>query len=427
MKTGLTASMPRRTLLGPWRGSKPAAPRFVRQGEWVRAQIVLVGACHPRDQRLLGRDGPPGARGPPRPSAGGCREQYPYRARQIRVLAGRGLRRLWDHGHRDERVERRLLCARRRWIQLCARPAHPLRRAGRPCRDRTAPPRLDVGRRQHRRPDRGHGVRRAEGREELPPERNHRAQVAGRLSDPLGLFRPQPRRVGPSAFPRLLGVVQGALDRTHGVIEMSPSSAKEPFRRGLKTAFLAATLVASTATGVTPARAGWATLPNAPIAPSGYERHDDLFFVSPDSGWVVNGAGEIHRTTDGGESWTHQATLPNYLRCVGFATPFKGWAGTLFGDPLLYATTDAGVTWTPVTNIPPPLPFGICGLSVVNASVAYGCGRYDGPPAVLIKTSDGGATWTSRDMEPLATALIDCHFFDESNGLAVGGDRKSVV
>jgi photosystem II stability/assembly factor-like uncharacterized protein len=39
----------------------------------------------------------------------------------------------------------------------------------------------------------------------------------------------------------------------------------------------------------------------------------------------------------------------------------------------------------------------------------------------MIKTIDGGATWTSRDMEPLATALIDCHFFDVSNGLAVGG------
>jgi photosystem II stability/assembly factor-like uncharacterized protein len=170
-----------------------------------------------------------------------------------------------------------------------------------------------------------------------------------------------------------------------------------------------------------PASAGWVTLPNAPVAPISYGRHDDVDFVSSDSGWVVNGAGEIHRTTDGGQSWTLQATLPTYLRCVGFASPLMGWAGSLFGPTLLYATGDAGVTWTPVTNIPDPLPFGICGLSVVNSSVVYGCGRYDGPPAILIKTTDGGATWTSRDMEPLATSLIDVHFFDELNGLAVGG------
>src|SRR5262249_33328634 len=147
-------------------------------------------------------------------------------------------------------------------------------------------------------------------------------------------------------------------------------SLQECSRRARRAVLVAMLLTASAAFCTTPARAGWATLPNAPIAPSAYERHDDLFFVSPDSGWVVNGAGEVHRTTDGGQSWTHQATLPNYLRCVGFATPLKGWAGTLYGDPLLYATDDAGATWTPVTNIPNPLPYGICGLSVVNASVA---------------------------------------------------------
>lgn len=173
--------------------------------------------------------------------------------------------------------------------------------------------------------------------------------------------------------------------------------------------------------GAGPAVAGWITLPNAPLAPSSYERFDDVFFVSPDSGWIVNGGGEIYRTTDGGQSWTLQTTVPNYLRSVGFATRLKGWAGALYGPPLLYATVDAGATWTPVLNIPDPQPTGICGLSVVNDSVAYGCGRYDGPPATMIKTTDGGVTWTSWDMAAYATALIDCHFFDELHGFAVGG------
>src|SRR6185295_17214145 len=160
---------------------------------------------------------------------------------------------------------------------------------------------------------------------------------------------------------------------------------------------------------------------------------DDVYFVSPDSGWVVNGAGEIHRTTDGGQTWTHQTTVANYLRCVGFATSLKGWAGALFGPPLLYVTNDAGVTWTAITGIPNPQPTGICGLSVVNASVVYGVGRYDGPPATLIKTTNGGATWTTLDMAPYATSLIDVHFFDPLNGIAVGGtgpnltDRHAVI
>ena len=184
---------------------------------------------------------------------------------------------------------------------------------------------------------------------------------------------------------------------------------------------LAAVSMASLAA---PVRAGWVTLPNGPIAPNA--RHDDVFFASPDSGWVVNGSGQILRTTDGGDSWTLQTTTSNYLRSVGFATTLKGWAGALFGTPLVYATNDAGVTWTPITNIPDPQPTGICGLSVVNSNVVYGVGRYDGPPAILIKTTDGGATWTSRDMAPYATSLIDVHFFDELNGLAVGGTGSSL-
>jgi len=170
-----------------------------------------------------------------------------------------------------------------------------------------------------------------------------------------------------------------------------------------------------------PSSAGWTTLPNAPVAPGGPERFDDVCFASPDSGWIVDGSGEIHRTTDGGQSWTLQAQLHTYLRSVGFANRMKGWAGNLLGSPLLYATSNAGATWTPVTNIPNPQPDGICGLWVVDDSVAYGCGRFDGPPAVVIKTTDGGATWTSRDMEPQAASLIDCFFFDRNHGFVVGG------
>jgi photosystem II stability/assembly factor-like uncharacterized protein len=185
--------------------------------------------------------------------------------------------------------------------------------------------------------------------------------------------------------------------------------------------------------GATLAWAGWTTLPNAPTAPALFGRHDDLFFAGPDSGWVVNGGGEIFRTIDGGESWTLQVTLPTYLRSVGFANPLKGWAGSLLSAPLLYATNDGGVVWTPVLNIPPPQPNGICGIWVVNASVVYGCGRYDGPPARMIKTTDGGTTWTSWDMAAYASSLIDCFFLDESRGFVVGGigpslqDRHAVI
>ena len=179
-----------------------------------------------------------------------------------------------------------------------------------------------------------------------------------------------------------------------------------------------------------PATAGWDELPNAPFANG---RHDDVFFVNPDLGWVVNGDGEIWRTTDGGDSWERQLLAPEiYFRAVGFANAQKGWVGNLSGSPLLYATTDGGANWTPMDNIPAPRPTGICGIWVVNESTVYACGRYDGPPRV-IKTTDGGATWTSKDLAPIATSLIDIYFTDADHGMVVGGlgtgfsNRKAIV
>jgi photosystem II stability/assembly factor-like uncharacterized protein len=182
----------------------------------------------------------------------------------------------------------------------------------------------------------------------------------------------------------------------------------------------------------TPARAagGWYVLPNAPVANG---RHDDIFFIDANRGWVVNGDGEIYRTTDGGSSWVQQLVIPStYFRAAGFVNAQKGWVGNLEGTPLFYVTTNGGTTWTPQDNVPNPRPPGICGISVVNQSVVYACGRYDGP-ARVVKTINGGTTWTSTDLSQLANTLIDIYFVDANRGLAVGGigstfsNRRAVV
>lgn len=165
-------------------------------------------------------------------------------------------------------------------------------------------------------------------------------------------------------------------------------------------------------------------------------RHDDVCFVNSQVGWVVNTSGFIYKTTDGGTSWTTLVESPtSTFRCVGFANESKGWVGNLtidlncFGTPgdpvLLYATTDGGTTWTPVTGLPEPLPLGLCGMDVVDEDVVYIVGRVC-DPARIVKTTDGGATWESIDMVGLADRLIDCLFVDAQTGFVVGG-RDDVV
>ena len=86
---------------------------------------------------------------------------------------------------------------------------------------------------------------------------------------------------------------------------------------------------------------------NAPAA----KPYDDIWFVTPDVGWAVNSSGHILHTTDGGLSWTEQFHVTAdenadvWLRCLGFANPSRGWAGTTSGEHRLYETKDGGNTW----------------------------------------------------------------------------------
>jgi photosystem II stability/assembly factor-like uncharacterized protein len=150
-------------------------------------------------------------------------------------------------------------------------------------------------------------------------------------------------------------------------------------------------------------------------------RIDGIHFVNPRLGWIATGSGSIRHSSDRGETWALQYSNPNlYFRSLMFADSLHGWAGTLVTSSVLLTTTNGGAQWTAVTNIPDPKPMGICGLWVASSQVIYGVGAYSGP-ARVIKSADGGATWTSSDLAPLASTLIDVFFFNELEGFIVGG------
>jgi photosystem II stability/assembly factor-like uncharacterized protein len=76
-----------------------------------------------------------------------------------------------------------------------------------------------------------------------------------------------------------------------------------------------------------------------------------VVFISTSRGWLVNVRGEIHRTDDGGGTWTLMYNQANtFFRSVGFATALKGWVGNLnhfnasTPQNALYETTDGGST-----------------------------------------------------------------------------------
>ena len=200
-----------------------------------------------------------------------------------------------------------------------------------------------------------------------------------------------------------------------------------------KILFVLIVLIISNHSLLSQTQCGWNDLSNAPFL-NNY-KHDDIYFVNPDIGWVVNGpvsvgdSGMIHKTTNGGQSWTHQfSVLGSRFRSVGFVDSLKGFVGNLGAGisssitdtNIFYQTIDGGNTWNSVQNLTGPRPKGICGINVVNDTLIYAVGRLYGPSR-FIRSNDGGNTWISQDMSAYAGMLIDLYFWTPDSGIVVGG------
>ena len=172
----------------------------------------------------------------------------------------------------------------------------------------------------------------------------------------------------------------------------------------------------------------WRPLPSA-VTNIDNQRFDDVFFINENVGWAANGAyAAVYKTTDGGATWATQLTEESlggnyYFRNIEFLNENIGFLGTL--NSLFLKTIDGGTNWIPVTNLPVN-PGAICGLDTVGTSTVYGCGAYFSP-ALIIKSTDSGASWTSIDMSSYATALVEIQFLDENIGYASGATASGGV
>jgi photosystem II stability/assembly factor-like uncharacterized protein len=156
-------------------------------------------------------------------------------------------------------------------------------------------------------------------------------------------------------------------------------------------------------------------------------RHDDIWFISPDIGWAVNSAGKIIHTKDGGKSWANQRVdpveLPNtYLRCMSFSGPTDGWVGAIRGRRI--RRTQDGVNWVAIPEESlPRRPGRVCGICAASKDVVYASGTQnpDEDNTGVMRTTDGGRSWSELPIGDRANLLIDIYFTDEMHGWVVGG------
>src|SRR6185503_4465152 len=93
-----------------------------------------------------------------------------------------------------------------------------------------------------------------------------------------------------------------------------------------------------------------------------------------------------------------------WCRSVEFINTQKGFVGAFDYDSVshsnvLRVTTDGGSSWTDITpQLDPRAQKGICGLSVADSNTIYGCGNWFQDSAYIVKSIDGGSTWSFIDM-----------------------------
>jgi photosystem II stability/assembly factor-like uncharacterized protein len=154
--------------------------------------------------------------------------------------------------------------------------------------------------------------------------------------------------------------------------------------------------------------------------------HDlnSLYFTDSLYGWVAGDSGTMLHTEDGGNTWTFQESQTfNNIRHVFFLDRNLGW-GTAFdftevpyGTELL-RTTNGGKSWS-VTDYPEDNLFMNCIFFLDSLN-----GWMGGSPHALVKSTDGGVTWSQADVDTSTLAffpVLNIRFYNEQYGYASGG------
>ena len=176
---------------------------------------------------------------------------------------------------------------------------------------------------------------------------------------------------------------------------------------------VAAAVTAGPAAALTPDLAhGWFWQMPQPAA-----SFNDCTFVGTADVWAVGIGGLIEHSTDGGATWTPQQSGTDAdLWSVSFVDSLHGWA--VGGQPtntapgVILRTGDGGATWSDIT--PVGLKETLSNASFVNATHGW-IGTADGH---VLKTVDGGATWQTLTLAGAAKDYDTVDFVDASHGWA---------
>jgi photosystem II stability/assembly factor-like uncharacterized protein len=128
---------------------------------------------------------------------------------------------------------------------------------------------------------------------------------------------------------------------------------------------------------------------------SSLQTANDLAVADATHAWAADAFGIIQRTTDGGTTWTSQqvGATTSHFWGIDFVDSMTGWAvgdaEQSFSHGMIYGTKDGGTTWTLQWEGGPGLD-QLYDVAALTSKIAVAVGNAN----TLLRTTDGGLTWT---------------------------------
>lgn len=178
----------------------------------------------------------------------------------------------------------------------------------------------------------------------------------------------------------------------------------------------------------------WEHLPNTDLGISIANRFEDIYFTDYLTGMAVNLKGHIYKTRDGGANWkrvpSDTSVKLGELRSVEFLDDGKtGIIGSF--SSYVYRSTDGGESWSDIApaiedTVDIKYPKAMCGLAHIG-NTFYGVGWFNSNIARFYKSIDKGVHWETHYMDSnLATGLVDVVFLSEDTGFVSGTRLKKI-
>ncbi|MGE5352622.1 MAG: YCF48-related protein [Acidobacteriota bacterium] len=160
---------------------------------------------------------------------------------------------------------------------------------------------------------------------------------------------------------------------------------------------------------------------NLKIPSGSYMSDSEYFFADSLNGWIFQASfpdgpqyTTIYHTTDGGLNWQDTTRIDYSYTAFYFINPNAGWMTT--SPDTLWKTTDAGKTWSVVSDYKKPYPI-ITQMIYLSETEAYFLGGDHYSDFNLYHTSDGGKNFSKISG---GTALKYIYSFSPENIWGVG-------